>query len=58
MVVQNENSRKMAEEIVNGRTVIAVTELPYQVNKEKLKNKIESLAMPISDKDKSSLWKT
>lgn len=42
---------KWQEEIVDGRTVIAVTELPYQVNKEKLKNKIESLAMPISDKD-------
>lgn len=39
------------EEIVDGRTVIAITQLPYQVNKEKLKNKIEALAMPINDKD-------
>lgn len=42
---------KWNEEIVDGRTVIAVTQLPYQVNKERLKNKIEQLAMPISDKD-------
>lgn len=42
---------KWEEEIVDGRTVIAITQLPYQVNKEKLKNKIESLAMPITDKD-------
>lgn len=42
---------KWEEEIVDGRTVIAITQLPYQVNKEKLRNKINELALPISDKD-------
>jgi len=42
---------KWQEEIVDGRTVIAVTQLPYQVNKEKLRNKINELAMPITDKE-------
>ena len=42
---------KWHEEIIDGRTVIAVTELPYQVNKEKLRAKINELAMPITDKD-------
>lgn len=39
------------EEVVDGRPVIAVTELPYQVNKEKLRKKITELALPISEKD-------
>lgn len=42
---------KWEEEIVDGRTVIAITQLPYQVNKEKLRAKINELAMPISDKE-------
>lgn len=42
---------KWEEEIVDGRTVIAITQLPYQVNKEKLRAKINELAMPITDKD-------
>lgn len=42
---------KWEEEIVDGRTVIAITQLPYQVNKEKLRNKINELAMPITDKE-------
>lgn len=42
---------KWEEEIVDGRPVIAITQLPYQVNKEKLRNKINELAMPISDKE-------
>lgn len=40
---------KWHEEVVDGRSVIAVTELPYQVNKEKLKEKITELALPIAD---------
>jgi Type IIA topoisomerase (DNA gyrase/topo II, topoisomerase IV), A subunit len=39
------------EEIVDGRTVIVINELPYQVNKEAAKVKIASLGMPISIKD-------
>lgn len=42
---------KWEEEIVDGRTVIAITQLPYQVNKEKLRAKINELAMPINDKE-------
>ena len=42
---------KWQEEIVDGRTVIAITQLPYQVNKEKLRTKINELAMPITDKE-------
>lgn len=42
---------KWEEEIIDGRTVIAITELPYQVNKEKLRTKINELAMPITDKE-------
>lgn len=42
---------KWEEEIVDGRTVIAITQLPYQVNKEKLRAKINELAMPITDKE-------
>lgn len=42
---------KWNEEVIDGRTVIAITELPYQVNKEKLRNKINELAMPITDKE-------
>lgn len=42
---------KWEEEIIDGRPVIAITEFPYQVNKEKLKNRINELALPISDKD-------
>lgn len=39
------------EEIVDGRTVIVVYEIPYQVNKEKLKAKIKELSLPIIDKE-------
>lgn len=42
---------KWREEIVDGRTVIVVYEIPYQVNKEKLKAKIKELSLPIADKD-------
>jgi DNA gyrase subunit A len=48
---------KWNEDIIDGRTVIVVNELPYQVNKEKLKKKITELAMPISDKDHPNFGK-
>lgn len=48
---------KWSEELVDGRPVIAVSELPYQVNKEKLKKKITELAMPISDKEHPNFGK-
>jgi DNA gyrase subunit A len=48
---------RWAEEVVDGRPVIAVTELPYQVNKEKLKKKITELALPISEKDHPNFGK-
>lgn len=41
---------KWREEIVDGRTVIVIYELPYQVNKERLKEKIMELASPITNK--------
>lgn len=48
---------RWTEEIIDGRTVIVVNELPYQVNKEKLKKKITELALPISDKDHPNFGK-
>lgn len=39
------------EEIVDGRTVIVIYELPYQVNKKNLEGKIKELALPIADKE-------
>lgn len=39
------------EEIVDGRTVIAIYAIPYQINKEKLKLKIKALSLPINIKD-------
>jgi DNA gyrase subunit A len=41
---------KWKEEIIDGRTVIVIHELPYQVNKERLKEKIMELASPITNK--------
>lgn len=48
---------KWTEEVIDGRTVIVVNELPYQVNKEKLKNKIKELAVPIADKENPNFGK-
>lgn len=48
---------KWTEEVIDGRTVIVVSELPYQVNKEKLKKKIQELALPISDKENPNFGK-
>jgi DNA gyrase subunit A len=48
---------KWSEEVIDGRTVIVVNELPYQVNKEKLKKKIQELALPISDKEHPNFGK-
>lgn len=39
------------EEVIDNRNVIVVYELPYQINKEKLKGEITKLSLPISDKD-------
>jgi DNA gyrase subunit A len=39
------------EEVVDGRNVIVVYEIPYQINKEKLKGKIKELSLPIADKE-------
>lgn len=48
---------KWREEIIDGRRVIVVYELPYQVNKEKLKKKITDLALPNNDKDSPTYGK-
>lgn len=39
------------EEIIDGRTVIVIYEIPYQINKERLKGRIKEISLPIVDKD-------
>jgi len=39
------------EEVVDGRTVIVVYEIPYQVNKERLKGRLKELSLPVADKN-------
>lgn len=48
---------RWTEELREGRSVIVINELPYQVNKEKLKKKITELALPISDKEHPNFGK-
>lgn len=45
------------EEVVDGRTVIVVYEIPYQVNKENLKNSIIAIASPITNKEDPNFGK-
>ena len=39
------------EEIVDGRSVIVIYEIPYQVNKERLKGKLKEISLPIVNKE-------
>lgn len=48
---------KWKEEKIDGRTVLVINELPYQVNKERLKKKITELATPSTDKDSTNYGK-
>jgi len=48
---------RWTEEVIDGRTVIVVNEIPYQVNKEKVRKKITELASPISDKENPNFGK-
>ncbi len=48
---------RWTEEIIDGRRVIVVNELPYQVNKERLRKKITELALPITDKESPNFGK-
>lgn len=48
---------KWKEEIIDGRNVIVINEIPYQVNKERLKKKITELALANNDKDSPTYGK-